>query len=107
MRVLALAAATLFLFACPKRQETFTVTGTADQQMDQYVAKLEELRSRMQAATDGCPDNACAVANEGCKISQHVCELAQKNPDRTDFQDRCGRAQEDCAQFNGTCSRCQ
>lgn len=107
MRVLAFAAATLFLLGCPKRQETFTVTGTDDQQIDLYFAKLEELRSSMQAANDGCPDNACSVASEGCTISARVCDIAQKNPDRTDFQDRCGRAQEDCAQFNRTCTRCQ
>jgi hypothetical protein len=107
VRFLALLATTLLLAACPKQADTVTVTGTADQQVDQYSSKLEELRTRMQAAEDQCPADACSLAKEGCTISDRICEIAAKNTDRTDFQERCGRSQEDCAQFNDTCARCK
>lgn len=107
MRYFALVAAVLFLAACPKRVEPPTVTGTDDEQVDQYMSKLEELRTRMQSAENECPANACQLAKESCEISSNVCAIAGRNADRADFQGECGKSQEDCARFNDTCARCQ
>lgn len=106
MRPFILVAAVLLLSACPKKAQTVTVTGTDDQQIDQYFAKLEELRSSLSANPEGCPADVCSSAKEVCSISARVCEIAAKNPDRADFQERCGKAQEDCANFNNACARC-
>ena len=94
---------TLPLLGCTKKVET-KVSGTADEQMEQYGAELEELRSKAQAAEWMGPD-ICGQAGRVCEISSEMCSLATSAPDRDDFQQRCGSSQESCAQFNDSCAK--
>lgn len=101
-KVILFAFAALALSACPKRAET-TVAGTDEEQLDQYSARLEELRSRAQSENPSCNDT-CSMATEVCGIAQKVCDIATRIPDRG--QERCVAANEDCAHFNDNCASC-
>lgn len=91
-----------FLAGCPKQTTDTTVAGTDEQQLDQYSARLEELRTRLAAEPPPC-EETCKLAKEVCTISQRVCDIATRRPDA---QDRCVAANEDCARFNDTCGTC-
>ena len=104
MRSLLIAVLfTLPLLGCPKKVET-KVSGTADEQMEQYGAELEELRSKAQAA-EWMGGELCGQAGRVCAISSEMCAIASAAPDREDFQQRCVSGQESCAQFNDACAR--
>ena len=95
-------AAAFALAGCPKRVESHTVSGTDEEKLDQYSARLEELRTRMQAENPACED-LCSTAKEVCEIQKSVCEITARLPDRAD---RCVAANEDCARFNDSCASC-
>lgn len=99
----ALAAGflSLCLFACPKNTGT-TVLGTEDEQMDQFAAQLEEIRTRGEVTCD----DACKLKGKVCDISKAACAIAAKHADRDDFQKKCVTAQEECAQYSEKCSSC-
>jgi hypothetical protein len=104
MTRLALAFAALLVFAaCPKNVEN--VSGSEDEQMDQYSAQLEELRAR--AAQDMKCDDWCGMQGKVCGTSSKVCDLSNKKSERADFQSKCVAAQEDCARFKDSCSSCK
>jgi hypothetical protein len=100
MTRLALLAC-LFLTACPKNAPT-TVAGTADEQMDQLSARLEELKTRTGLQ---CGD-FCSLKSKACGLSTAACDLATHAPERADFQQKCISAQEACASFNESCASC-
>lgn len=91
----------LLLAGCPKKVTT-TVAGSDDQQMDQYTAQLEELKTRTALQ---CSDS-CSTKTRACEVSKSVCEIAGRLADRADFQSTCTAAQEECARFNEACSAC-
>lgn len=102
---LALAAAVGLALGCPKRTP-IGVAGSDDEQMDQYAAQLEELRTRAKAQEPKC-DDWCSMAGRVCDLSKSVCEIAARHADRSDMQKRCGDSQEDCADFKDSCSNCR
>lgn len=105
LRRLALATAlALLASACPKRTPS-TVAGSDDEQMDQYGAKLDELKSKVQAGEPSCGD-WCGMAKTVCEVSKRACEISGRNADRQDMQKRCITSQEDCATFNDRCASC-
>lgn len=98
----AFALAAGFLLAgCPKNPDT-TVSGTDEEKLDQYAARLEELRIRMQAEAPPC-DEVCSMAREVCEIAGQVCDIATR---LERAQQRCVTANEDCARFNDSCASC-
>lgn len=105
MNRLALACAAIFaLTACPKNVPE-NVSGSEDEQMDNYGAQLEELRTR--SAQDMKCDDWCGLKSKVCGISSKVCDIANKKADRNDFQAKCVASQEDCARFTDSCSSCK
>ncbi len=100
MRFLPVLLLALALSACPKKVDGANVAGTDDEQMDQFSAQLEELRTRQGLK---CND-FCSLKSKVCDISKTVCDIAGKHGDRDDFQKRCVASQEDCAHFNEGCS---
>lgn len=100
MRFLPVLLLALALTACPKKVADTNVAGTDDEQMDQYAAQLEELRTREGLK----PSDYCSLKGKVCDISKTVCDIAGKHADRDDFQKRCVASQEDCAHFNEGCS---
>jgi len=101
-RHIVLAAGLFVLGACPKRVPS-TVSGSDDEQVDRYAAKLEELKER--APTEMCP-NWCPVSRTACEAAHRTCEIAGRHTDRTDLQDKCASANEDCAQYTDRCHTC-
>lgn len=99
--ILAAAALSLCLFACPK-STTSTVMGSDDEQMDRYAAQLEEIRTRGEVT---CAD-ACSLKAKVCDISKSACAIATKASDRDDFQKKCIMSQEECASFSEKCAGC-
>ncbi|MBL8957977.1 MAG: hypothetical protein JNK82_44800 [Myxococcaceae bacterium] len=73
--------------------------------MDQYSAKLEELRAR--ASQDMKCDDWCSMKSDACGTSGKVCDIASKKAERNDFQTKCVTSQEDCARFTDSCSSCK
>jgi predicted heme/steroid binding protein len=100
MRFFHLAALLLALTACPKSTGGTNVAGTDDEQMDQFGAQLEELRTRQGLE---CKDY-CSLKGKVCDISKSACDIAGKHDD---FQKRCVQSQEDCAHFNEGCGSCK
>lgn len=96
------ALAALVLTACPRPVVT-TVAGSETEQLDQYAAQLEELRTR----SDLSCDDFCNLKPKACGISKSVCDIAGQNTSNEDFQKRCGQSQEDCARFNESCASCK
>ncbi len=104
MRLLPVFALALLCLACPHRAPA-TVTGSDDEQLDQIGAKLDELKSRVQAGEPPCAD-WCSMAKTVCELSRQSCDIASRNPERQDMQKRCVTSQEDCATFNDRCASC-
>ena len=100
-----LAVTAALAVGCPKRLST-TLAGTDEEQLDQYSAQLEEMRSNVQASEPKCGD-WCSMATRVCDLSKNVCEIAKRHVDRNDAQRRCVASQEDCARFNDSCGSCQ
>jgi hypothetical protein len=86
---------------CPKNVTT-TISGNDDEQMDQYSAQIEELKTR----TDLSCSDFCSLKSKSCGLSKSVCDIAGRLEDRADFQKKCVTAQEECARFNESCSTC-
>jgi len=103
MRFLYIWVLLLGLTACPKSTGGTNVAGTDDEQMDQFAAQLEELRTRQGLQ---CNDY-CSLKSKVCDISKSACDIASKHGDRDDFQKRCVQSQEDCAHFNEGCGSCK
>ena len=101
----ALCALLLAAAGCPKRVDS-NVAGTDDEQMDQLSARLEELRARVQAQEPQCKD-WCSMSGEVSHLSQKVCDLSTKNPERSDMQQKCVASQEERARFNDGCAPCR
>ncbi len=95
----------LSLLGCPKGGSTVDDTGTDDERMERYSAKLEELRSRLSAEPPAC-DDRCKLAKEVCELSAKSCEIASRTAERSDFQSKCVQSREDCAAFNESCASC-
>lgn len=104
LALLITLAASLFALGCPKRTSP-GVGGTPDEQMDQYAAQMEELRSRTLAKEPEC-DEWRSMASRVCDLSSRVCGLAKEHADRADFQQRCISSQEECAHFNDRAASC-
>ena len=98
----SLAASVLFL-ACPKNDPGPNLGGTDDQKMDMLAAQLEEYRTKNDAPCD----ETCSIKVKVCNLSSTVCEIAGRTTDRTEYQQRCVTAQEECARFNEACSTCK
>ncbi|MFZ5471145.1 MAG: hypothetical protein ACOZIN_17120 [Myxococcota bacterium] len=103
--LLTAAFAALAFLGCPKNVPT-TVAGSDDEQMDQHAAKLEELNARAKAQEPSCSD-WCSMASQVCDLRTKVCDIAGRHADRADMQNRCVASQENCAQFNDSCTSCQ
>jgi hypothetical protein len=103
-RLALLIALASFTLGCPKRTPS-TVSGSDDEQLDQYAAKVDELKSRTQEAEPSCPD-WCSMAKTVCDLSRRTCDIATRHSDRQDMQKRCIGSQEDCATFNDRCASC-
>ncbi|MBX5481830.1 MAG: hypothetical protein IRZ16_08325 [Myxococcaceae bacterium] len=101
-KLMWLTLAVAVLAACPRRAET-SVAGTDEEQLDQYTARLEELRTRAQAETLSCDQN-CSFATEACDLAKKICDIAAR---QSTAQDRCVNANEDCARFNDACASCR
>ena len=99
---LALASA-LVLCACPKSAPTAQLSGSDGEKMEMIASKLEEYRTR----TGGDCSETCSIKKKVCDLSDTACEIAGKNADRNDYQQRCIAAQEDCARYSESCSTCQ
>jgi hypothetical protein len=96
--VLALSG---LLVACPKNAST-SVSGSADDTMDAFAAKLEEIQSQRNvncAAT-------CKTKQQTCALSEHICQVASDATNRLDFQKRCVASQESCALIGERCDNC-
>ncbi len=104
-RTLAVFAAALLLAGCSKNVPAQD-TGSDDERLDRYSAKLEELRARVQAHPPKC-DEWCSLAREVCDLSRNTCDIAKRKLDRGDVQERCVASQEDCANFNDRCASCR
>jgi hypothetical protein len=90
------------LVACPKNAST-SVSGSADDTMDAYAAKLEELQSQQNvncAAT-------CETKQQTCALSERICQVASESTNRLDFQKRCVASQESCALNGERCANCR
>lgn len=101
--LLATVASSLLFFACPKSATGPNLGGTDDQKMDMIAAQLEELRTR--TGTE-CSET-CSLKTKVCNLSETACEIAGRNTDRSEYQQRCVTAQEECAKFNEACSACK
>jgi hypothetical protein len=101
---LLLAFATLTL-GCPKAPPS-GVSGTDDEQLDRLSAQLEELRTRVQAQEPKCSE-WCTLASQVSGISKAICDIAGRNKDRTELQQKCVSSQEDVARFNDSCASCR
>jgi hypothetical protein len=93
------------LLGCPRAVPP-TVAGSDDDLLDGYSARLEELRSRVEASELPCEDR-CKVALDGCALARQTCDIASRTNDRPDVQRRCAGAQEACSHFNDGCARCK
>lgn len=102
-RLLLSLALSSLLLACPKAAPTSTLQGSDDEKMDMLAAQLEELRTK----TDLSCDETCSLKAKVCGLSTTACEVAGRHADRTDYQQRCVTAQEECARFNEGCSACK
>lgn len=104
MNRLALVLASSFmLFACPKSASGPQLAGSDGEKMDTIASQLEEYRTR----TGGECSETCSIKNKVCGLSETACEIAGRNADRNEYQQRCVSAQEDCARFNESCSTCR
>lgn len=101
--VLAALAASLFLLACPKNTGGPQLGGTDDEKMDQLSAQLEEYRTKTSSE---CSET-CELKSKVCNLSETVCEIAGRNADRPEYQQKCVTSQEECARFNESCSGCK
>jgi hypothetical protein len=103
-RLLLATLASSFLFlACPKDAPAVNLGGSDDQKMDMIAAQLEELRTK----TDTECSETCSNKNKVCNLSETACEIAGRATDRSEYQQRCVTAQEECAKFNEACSACK
>lgn len=101
---LTVTALSALLLACPKSTVgTSTLGGSDDEKMDAIAAQLEELRTRTETS---CSET-CSLKSRVCSLSETACDVAGRHADRTDFQQRCVTAQEECAKFNEACSSCK
>ncbi|PTL76084.1 hypothetical protein [Vitiosangium sp. GDMCC 1.1324] len=105
MRAASLALLTLALVGCPKQMET-RVAGSDDDQLTTYEARLEELRSRGEAGNLSCSDR-CTLSTQTCAVSEDLCGVVARHPERTDLPPRCARARESCAETTERCTRCE
>jgi hypothetical protein len=105
LALLALIASMALALGCPKRQPG-GVTSSDDDLLDGYSAQMEELRSRLKMQEPSCEEWR-SLAKSGCAVSRQVCEIATRNRDRGDMQQRCIDSQEDCARFNDGASACR
>src|SRR5262245_10442812 len=103
-RLALVCAAVVTLAGCPKNVPE-TVSGTDEERMDQYSARLEEHRTR--SAQEMTCDDWCSMKGKVCDLSTSACEISVKNAERTDFQSKCVTAQEECARFTDSCGSCK
>lgn len=101
-RFLLALAATLALSACPKSAPSAQLSGSDGEKMDMIASQLEEYRTR----TGGDCSETCSLKKKVCELSDTGCEIAGKNADRNDWQQRCVSAQEECARYSESCSTC-
>lgn len=102
-RLLAAAMLSLALFACPKEAPSVNLGGSDSEKMDTIASKLEEYRTRSELTCD----QTCDLKKSVCSLSGTACDIAVKNADNNDFQQRCVTAQEDCAKFSESCGSCK
>ena len=93
----------LMLIGCVRRGPP-TVAGTDEERLDEYNARLEELRVKLRAENPGC-DQKCSMTREVCDLATKVCEIAARQPER--LQSSCAAAQEQCAAFGDSCASCR
>ncbi len=105
MRFLPFVFLVFALAGCPKSTggTGTNVAGSDDEQIDQYAAQLEELRTRQGLQ---CND-FCSLKSKVCDISKASCDIASRHGDRDDMQKHCVQSQEDCAHFNEGCGSCK
>ncbi len=89
---------------CAKSVDT-RVAGGDDAAIDALSTRLEELRVRDMEDTASCADR-CAQATRTCELSEQLCALVERNPDRGDLPPHCNQAREQCASARNGCARC-
>ena len=104
MRGARLALFALLLVGCPRRMES-RVAGSDEDQLTSQEARLEELRARASTPGASCADQ-CSLAPRVCEVSEDLCAVVARHPERADLPPRCSRAREACAERTDTCSRC-
>ncbi len=95
----------LQLTACA-RVAPRSVSGTEDEQLDRLSAQLEETRSKALVRQLSCTDR-CALAEDGCRISNEICAIARRQPSRRDLGQTCAGSQEQCVDLRERCLRCR
>ena len=106
MRAASLVLLTVALVGCPKQVDTSRVAGSDDDQIAAYEARLEELRARGSTGEASCSDQ-CSLSRQTCRVSEDLCNVVSRHPDRTDLPRRCAQARESCAGTTDNCTRCR
>jgi hypothetical protein len=101
--LLTALAALLLSSACTRSTPAPSLSD--DDRAELLSNQVEELRARTQAENPGCPAWK-ELSRKACGLSNELCQLAGKRPERLDFQKRCTQAQEDCARFSDQGGRC-
>lgn len=96
--------ACVLLTACAKQVDA-RVAGNDDAAIDSLSLRLEELRTRDALDDLTCADR-CSVGTQTCELTESLCALVERHPDRDDLPPRCAQGQEQCATARNVCARC-